>query len=165
MIHFKYISLVRKELHEIDEYKRFHNGKNIWQEISKSKGITEDFLDEFKYKISWGNLDYSGFSEDLILKFKDKVVWMAVFQKAKLSEKFIEEYVEEYSSWRVVSWSQKLSEDFIRKHQDKVHWSDIFTSQALSKEFIEEFEHKSVYSWYAKRRLHTNLPIAVLTLA
>ena len=92
---------------------------NNWIEISKSKDITEDFIETFKNKIEW----------------------YEICSKRKLSEKFMRKYKNNIS-WFTVSEYQKLSEDFIREFQDEVDWFYVSYYQEISLDFIKEFKNK-----------------------
>ena len=88
-----------------------------WLSLSTHKGLTEDFIREFKDKVVWRWISiYQRLSEDFIREFKDKV------------------------DWYNISKYQYLSEDFIREFQHKVDWNRVSQYQRLSKEFIEEFK-------------------------
>ena len=117
-----------------------------WDCISKHQKLSEDFIREFKDEVDWGYISrYQKLSEDLIREFHYKVDWEYISSYQKLSEDFIREFKDKVK-WHYISAYQKLSEEFIREFQDKVDWSCISAYQYLSEDFIREFQDK-VY-WY-----------------
>src|SRR5574343_580588 len=66
------------------------------------------------------------------------VDWFYISKHQKLSEEFIEKYIDKVN-WDCISINQTLSEEFIGKHKDKVNWCYISTYQTLSEEFIEKY--------------------------
>ena len=110
-----------------------------WFEISKTPGLTEDFIREHKDLVSWTCISkYQKLSEDFIREHKDLVDWIPISIHQKLSEDFIREH-KNLVSWYRVSIHQKLSEDFIREHKNLVSWYNISIHQKLSEDFIREF--------------------------
>ena len=143
-----------------------------WLSVSRHKGLTEDFIREFKDNVYWVDISkYQHLSENFIRKFQDKVDWHYVSRYQRLSEDFIREFADkvdwcaisrlhilsenfirvfqDYVNWEYVSIFQHLSEDFIREFQDKVNWVNISAYQHLSKEFIEEFKDNIDMKWIA----------------
>ena len=143
-----------------------------WLSVSRHKGLTEDFIREFKDNVYWVDISkYQHLSENFIRKFQDKVDWHYVSRYQRLSEDFIREFADkvdwcaisrlhilsenfirafqDYVNWEYVSIFQHLSEDFIREFQDKVDWVNISAYQHLSKEFIEEFKDNIDMKWIA----------------
>ena len=105
--------------------------------------------------------------QDFMKKYKDEHPdWHFVSEYQKMSEKFMNELINELPSesvqeelnrilketgglfedyywwWREISRDCDLSEDFIREYQDDVHWDCISINQKLSKDFIIEFKDK-----------------------
>ena len=138
---------------------------HTWIEISRHKGLTEDFIREFKNEVNWNfisccqhlsedfirefqyevNWDYIAadqqLSEDFIREFADRVDWEYISIYQHLSEDFIGEFMHKID-WCLILKYQHLSEDFIRKSKGWIHWGLISRYQRLSKEFIEEFKDK-----------------------
>ena len=113
-----------------------------WLSLSTHKGLTEDFIREFKDKVVWRWISiYQRLSEDFIREFKDKVDWYNISKYQYLSEDFIREFFDRVD-WDYISTYQHLSEDFIREFQHKVDWNRVSQYQRLSKEFIEEFKDR-----------------------
>ena len=138
---------------------------HTWIEISRHKGLTEDFIREFKNEVNWNFISCcQHLSEDFIREFQYEVNWTYITMNQHLSEDFIREFDNrvdwEYISiyqhlsedfigefmhridWCLILKYQHLSEDFIRKSKGWVHWGLISRYQCLSKEFIEEFKDK-----------------------
>ena len=101
------------------------------REISKTPGLTEQFIDENAENLNW--------------------FLISMYQK--LSEPFIEKYADKID-WLIVSTRQKLSEEFIEKHADKVNWNRIFAYQKLSNKFIKI--HTKERRQYLKAKLTRN---------
>ena len=110
--------------------------------ISKYQHLSEDFIREFKDKVTWCNIsEYQSLSEDFIREFKDRVSWTCISGYHRLSEDFIREFKDRVD-WACISAYQHLSEDFIREFADQVYWDLISKYQRLSKVFIKEFQNK-----------------------
>ena len=117
-----------------------------WHEVSRHKGLTEDFIREFAGEVNWNLISiYQHLSEDIIREFSDKVDWGFISMDKHLSEDFIREYKHEVG-WFCVSKYQRLSEDFIREFKNRVNWDFISEYQQLSEDFIRKFKNK--VNWY-----------------
>ena len=104
----------------------------------------EKFFDENinKYKFDWDIfLKLQKLSESFIEKYIDNVNWRHISIYQKLSEDFIEKHCDEVN-WNCISRYQTLSEEFIEKYIDKVDWFYISIYQKLSEEFIEKYKDK-----------------------
>ena len=69
------------------------------------------------------------------------VDWFYISKHQKLSEEFIEKYIDKVN-WDCISINQKLSEEFIEKYIDKVNWHYISQFEILSKSFIKKHYDK-----------------------
>ena len=78
---------------------------------------------------------------ELKINSEDKLDWIWISEKQKLSEEFIENFQDKVD-WFYISHHQKLTEDFIEKFQDKVYWFGISLRQKLSEDFIEKFKYR-----------------------
>ncbi|HCL4447268.1 TPA: hypothetical protein N2D16_002873 [Clostridium botulinum] len=57
-----------------------------WENISKNKNLTENFIIEFEKNIDWFYIHcYQNLSEDFLLKFKNKIYWNNVPYSKNLS--------------------------------------------------------------------------------
>lgn len=117
------LSRNRKIIERVETLRLFK--KFDWDQISKWKSLSIDFLREFKDKLNWqaitGN---SSFSEDMMNEFRDKV------------------------DWKKLASDHYLSNDFIRKHRDRFDWERISYFQDLNEEFVEEMEDYIVWNWF-----------------
>lgn len=124
-----------------DFIREFKNEVN-WNFISRCQHLSEDFIREFQYEVNW---DYIAadqqLSEDFIREFANRVDWEYISIYQHLSEDFIGEFMHKID-WCLILKYQHLSEDFLRKSKGWVHWGLISRYQYLSKEFIEEFKDK-----------------------
>ena len=124
-----------------DFIREFKNEVN-WNFISCCQHLSEDFIREFQYEVNW---DYIAadqqLSEDFIREFADRVDWEYISIYQHLSEDFIGEFMHRID-WCLILKYQHLSENFLRKSKGWVHWGLISRYQRLSKEFIEEFKDK-----------------------
>jgi hypothetical protein len=141
--------------------------------ITHDDSLSEDFIREFKDKISWYGISWYGISrhqvlsEDFIREFKNEVDWNYMCKYQTLSGDFIREFQDKVN-WGLISKYQTLSEDFIREFKDRVDWKGISTYQKLSKQFKEEFNleiptdcwiYKPVFFKKKYIRKHTNYQI------
>ncbi len=78
--------------------------------------------------------------------------WENFCKYNRLSESFIEEFVEELGGWNMISKYQELSESFISKHQNDVDWLLITKYQILSESFIWKFRNK--VHWKVISKIH-----------
>ena len=70
-----------------------------------------------------------------------------IIEEIKDVEKFFDENIDNFKvGWDYISMYQKLSEDFIEKYIDKVNWYWISQYQTLSEEFIGK--HKDKINWH-----------------
>ena len=98
--------------------------------IECSKSVTN------KIKILEEITDIEKFFDENIDNFEVDWVYISVYQK--LSEEFIEKYIDKVD-WYYISKYQKLSEEFIEKYIDKVNWFCISKYQTLSEEFRQKY--------------------------
>ena len=113
--------------------------KKQWEDISKRKNLSEDFIREFQDEVDWSCISmYQNLSESFIREFQDNVNWWSISMYQKLSESFIRDF-QNKMKWYQISSRQKLSESFIREFKDKVDWGWISVYQKLSENFINEF--------------------------
>jgi hypothetical protein len=122
-----------------EEFIRENSDKVNWVYISYYQILSEDFINEFSHKVYWDYIsEYQKLSEEFIRKNSENLYWWPISSRQKLSENFIREF--QYKvHWQLISIYQKLSEEFIREFSDKVHWAFILQIQKLSEEFIREF--------------------------
>jgi hypothetical protein len=71
-----------------------------------------------------------------ISQFKNRINWNKFLSENKLSNEFLEAFVEEVPIGNLISQYQKLSESFMEKHEDELNWSHISLFQDISKKFI-----------------------------
>lgn len=71
---------------------------------------------------------------ELLQKYNNN--WKYICKYEKLSEEFIELFIEDID-WKYICVYQKLSVNFIRKYQDKINWKYIFLYQNLSEDIIK----------------------------
>lgn len=113
------------------------------EKLKRAKFTTNDItlIRELKDSISFEEINYKDFSDELLYEFRDKVNWENIIKYKKLSESLINKVTEFFGvwEWKWLSDIQPLTEEFIRKNCDKVHWGGICMYQNLSEEFIEEF--------------------------
>ena len=118
-----------------------------WLSLSTHKGLTEDFIREFKDKVDWYNISkYQYLSEDFIREFFDRVDWDYISTYQHLSEDFIRKFAK-MVNWNSISIHQNLSENFIREFKDRVDWDGISMYQHLSEDFIREFKENVKWGW------------------
>ena len=130
------------------------DNKSVTNEIKILEEITdiEKFFDENvdNFEVDWDDISYyQKLSEEFIEKYVDKIEWWYISRYQKLSESFIEKHIDKVD-WVCISISQKLSEVFIEKHIDKINWRYISQCQTLSESFIEKHDDK-VNWWYISK--------------
>jgi hypothetical protein len=117
------------------------NEKKEWDKISKTRGLSEEFIRENADKVDMLFISrYQKLSENFIRRHSDKVDWEYISQHQNLSEFFIREFSNEVD-WDGISKFQKLSEKFIREFSPKINWCYISAFQKLSADFIREFSY------------------------
>jgi hypothetical protein len=122
-----------------EDFIREFKDRVSWYWISRCQKLSENFIREFKNEVTWSILSESQtLSEAIIREFKDKVDWYCVSEHQKLSEEFIREFKDQVE-WIPISKYQKLSEDFIKEFKDQVDWKNISRYQNLSEECRKEF--------------------------
>src|SRR5574343_458953 len=110
-------------------YKSVTNKIKIVEEIKDIEKFFEENMDNIK--VDWYCIsEYQKLSESFIEKYVDKVEWWYISVYQKLSEEFIEKHGDKVN-WDCISAYQKLSEEFIEKHGDKVNWRCISKYQKL----------------------------------
>src|SRR5574343_658878 len=111
------------------------NKIKIIEEIKNIEKFFDENMDNFKVDLNYISI-HQKLSEEFIEKYIDKVVDLNYISKYQtLSERFIEKYIDKVN-WIYISINQKLSEEFKKKHSDKVYWIYISKYQKLSEEFI-----------------------------
>lgn len=66
-----------------------------WENISKNKNLTENFIREFENNIDWFYISgFQNLSEDFLLEFKNKIYWnnIAYNKNLSLSKNFTEKF-------------------------------------------------------------------------
>lgn len=91
-------------------------------------------------KKSFSYVDWNGLSYDfekvkkLIDIYPEKLNWIYISRRHKLSEEFIIKY-QNYVNWNNISIYQSLSEDFLKAFRYKMNWHHVLKYQELSPEF------------------------------
>lgn len=100
---------------------------------------TEQELIELANKEGWEYISYNEkLSESFIEKYIDELDIYFISAYQKLSELFIESHINKLDI-DLISKYQKLSESFIEKHFDKLNIMSISQYQKLSESFIEKY--------------------------
>ena len=76
--------------------------------------------------------------------FDDDAV-RGVFANKQFSEDFLREIIERWtwnSKWNIISQTQRLSERFIEEYKDEWDWDKVFMYQTVSKNFIRKYKEK-----------------------
>lgn len=159
---------------------------NDWNKISKNIDLTEEFVEKYKNKIQWKNLNCKNLSEPFIEKHLNKLdlknlckskklseqfidkhlnklTILNLLETQKLSEDFLERHYQDYCTSTIccifLSKYQNLSETFMEKHQDIIKWGVAFEHQNLSEKFKDKWKHKISN----KQKLNMNLEQTVIT--
>jgi hypothetical protein len=115
------------------------NEKEDWDEISRTPGLSEEFIRENSDKLDWYCIPiYQILSEQFIIENSNLIDWFLIARYQKLSEEFIRKNIDKLKLDRISKF-QKLSEEFIRDNSEKIDWYNISISQKLSEKFIKEF--------------------------
>ena len=120
------------------------NKIKIVEEIKDIEKFFDDYISKSDciIKYVWDILSNNQkLSEDFIEKYIDKVDWHYISTYQTLSEEFIEKHIDKVDCSRISKY-QTLSEEFIDKHSDNVIWYRISEYQKLSEEFIEKYIDK-----------------------
>ena len=126
----KEILKMKRRMELLEERDELILKNKTWDSISYRQTLSEDFIREFKDKVSWYYItQYQTLSEDFIREFKDKVIWRNII-------------------WRNISRYQRLSEDFMREFKKKVFWFSISKYQILSEDFMREFKDEVDWNLY-----------------
>lgn len=138
-----------------------HLDKINWLEICMNPSLGEAFYERHIKKVVWekicGNI---GLPESFFRKHLDKLTksdWQVLVRNPRISEKFIEEFLERITSaylpknkqdiWEYICKNVGLSEAFFRKHLNKfINYKNATHSlshnSSISAEFFEEFFDK-----------------------
>jgi len=93
---------------EIKDIRKNSNNYN-WFNISSDYNLSEDFIIEFKTRVSWYYVSiYQKLSENFIIEFQDNVDWY----------------------W--ISYYQELSDEFIRKNISKLYKDYLLRNPVIS---------------------------------
>ena len=135
----------RQYLNEIGEKKNVNEiDKFEWYLISQKK-LSENFIREFKDKISWGEVSMtSTLSEEFIQEFADDVDWLFISSRQILSENFIIKNQNDVY-WNFISKCQILSDDFLIKYSENIYWDWYFLNQEASLRVIKKFILKTTF--------------------
>lgn len=112
-----------------------------WNFLSSCQsGFSEEFLNEYKEKLNINTITFRfQLSKDFIRKNNEILNWRTISYTQSLSEEFIDEF-EDRIDWEYLSMNSYLTKDMIRKYKDKLNWSHICAKQNLGTEFMEEME-------------------------
>jgi len=97
-----------------EDFIRKHQSILNFFEISYTKNLSEEFMEEFEDRLTWSAISHQKLSESFIRKHKDQVYWLQI------------------------SLCQKLSKDFIVEFIDKIDLKKLASNKNVSKE-IKEF--------------------------
>ena len=115
-----------------------HNELVSWEEISRVKELSWNFIRRFKDKISWEDLcEVKDFPSYIIEEFIDKVDWEGIAWNSNLSVATMEKYFDKLNPTTLLI-NQKLPEQFIVDHSDIffTKLERLFTFQKVSETFI-----------------------------
>lgn len=128
--------------HDIDENVIRENEDQFdWTLLSSCQsGFSEEFLNEYKEKLNLDTITLRfQLSKDFIRENIELLNWKTISSTQTLSEEFIDEFEDEID-WEYLSMNSYLTKDMIRKYKDKLNWSHICAKQSLCPEFMEEME-------------------------
>lgn len=123
---------------------------NLWCIILSKPTISEKYIEENIDKIDFNYMELDYVSEEFLIKYEDKVNWVKVYQRNKLSSILIDKHIKNkfyidnlsyyrgqyLSYWDKISKYQILSETFIETYKDRLNWYFINRYQThLSQEF------------------------------
>lgn len=78
----RYLKLIKEDLYNVKD--------EFWNFISRTPGLSENFIQEFQVKVNWYNVFlYQELSEEFIIEFQDKDAWELIFRNQNLSEEFM----------------------------------------------------------------------------
>lgn len=118
---------------------KFINTPTYWILICRYQYLPLFLIDEYHEYIQWYSLSENKqtLTEDVIRKYKDKLVWPEV-TKHGLVEELILEFTEiDTMSWRNISCYSVLSDNFIMTFIDKLDIPSLIVYQQLKDETIE----------------------------
>lgn len=123
---------------------------SFWEWVSYNFDLTPQFIDEFVDYLNWRIISGKGLSEDLVVKYIDRVDWTNISTKSNLSEDFVRAF-KEYINWEYVIRKNKFSEQFLLDMRDYIEaekaWEQLSMWQDLSEEFMKENGINSVYKY------------------
>lgn len=133
----------------IREYKDILD-TGFWDWISWNFDLTNQFIDEFANKLNWKIISGKGLTEDIILKYIDRIDWTNISTRSNLSEEFVRAF-REYISWEYVIRKNKFSEQFLLDMKEYIErenaWEQLSMWQDLSNEFMKENGINSAYKY------------------
>ena len=140
--------------------RKFKNHVN-WEYISAYTDLSESFIGEFHNYVIWDGIferryrerDYGeeiSFSEDFIIKFKDRMYWQTIALTHDLSMNLMNELKNDID-WDSISKYQILNEYLIEEFKDYVNWKYISEYQVwINEDFIRKFKDRFDLNLLAK---------------
>ena len=124
-----------------------------YQFILGSRYFSEEIYNKYIMEIEKRNtnkciINIAVLSEKFINKNLNKIDWDYILESQKLSEDFLEEFIDNSTNNQkiLISAYQKLSEKFIKKHLENLSLSNILKNQKMSEDFLGEFIENSTNS-------------------
>ncbi len=124
------------------------NGKNDWMALCINYIVSEEMLDKFNTEINWRLVskyqNVQRFSHSFIEKYKNKIQWVCVLLYSTVTEDFVRrhEHIFNKEDWEYISKGVKLSESFMEEYVDKIDWKYISRNQKMSATFIAKHFHQ-----------------------
>ena len=128
--------------YDIDENViRENEDKFVWAFLSSCQsGFSEEFLNEYKEKLNMNTITFRfQLTEDFIRKNIELLNWKTLSHTQALSDEFIDDFSDKIE-WECLSMNSYLTKDMIRKYKDKLNWTHISAKQNLDPAFMEEME-------------------------
>jgi hypothetical protein len=136
-------------------------GTADWMEISKTEGLTENFMRTFKKFLKWKELpEYQEMSESFLEENFDLINWNSFFYRRRfgktskiLSDDFIRRHKDSQVMLEYVSTCQQLSESLIEELADVLDWKYVSQYQTMSEPFMRKFDQKLNFECLSRQNL------------
>jgi hypothetical protein len=121
-----------------------NKNKHHWNNISQYQVLSKEFIIEFQDSINWEYIskNYNVIEDwNFVEKYKYRINWQYVTAYYKLSEYFIEKFIEVLDNyWWELCHYQELSEGFMEKYKDRLLWSLVGSYQKMSFDFLIKYQ-------------------------
>jgi len=177
----KKILINRVRFENLDDYDVKHIGLINWHSVSYRQKLPKWFLIKHKNNLIWSTVSCY-IDIEFIQYFKDVIKWEVISRRNHLgekfivkyidrlnlklvcvdglSEKFIGQYIEQFSKTKLSNVDRKYSKQFLNKYKNKFDWNMLSIHQNFSEAELIEIKDICWYVVCIKRKLSEEFIIA-----